>query len=164
MINNPKYRYLTSKELLELEPHFINFLASEGITADKWQEYQRNKDPQIDRYLAAFSDLILESVYSSCNLVETVSPNTWLFYFFDDQKILMKGLILEGEDDLDLRKLTKEDLLNWNESNREGSLKMVQAEKTMKKSKSLEVHHLLEKGGFISKNRSMYDALTQLLE
>ncbi|NND35068.1 MAG: hypothetical protein HKN76_20955 [Saprospiraceae bacterium] len=164
MPNNPKYRYLTSKELLDLKEHFINYLASQGITADLWQKYQRANDPQIDQHLAAFSDLILESVYSSCELLESISKNTWLFYSFDGGTIYMRGLILESEGDTDLRELAKEDFSNWNDKVGQGRIKLIKAEKPMDKPKAREVHKLITQGSFISRNRSMYERLLQMYD
>ena len=38
-----KYTRLTKEQLEELQPEFVNFLATQSISADEWEEIKREK-------------------------------------------------------------------------------------------------------------------------
>ncbi|MEP0676046.1 MAG: DUF6495 family protein, partial [Nonlabens ulvanivorans] len=55
-----KYRRLTKEQLEELHPEFINFLATQTITAGEWDEIKNNKTEVAEQELDVFSDLVWE--------------------------------------------------------------------------------------------------------
>ena len=59
-----KYTRLSKEQLEELHPEFINFLATQSITADEWTSIKRDKPEVAEQELDVFSDLIWEGVLS----------------------------------------------------------------------------------------------------
>ena len=57
-----KYRRLTKEQFEELHQEFINFLATQQVTADEWENLKKNKPDLAETELDVFSDLIWEGV------------------------------------------------------------------------------------------------------
>lgn len=159
---NPKYRLLSSQELGALEKDFVLFLASQGISADLWQQYLSSEPDRVNDTIVAFSDFILDQVYDKCRLIEFVSANGWLFYYFNDESsmIELRGIAIHDNSTIDFRQLDRSKALNMIQATPEGTFQLIKAEKTINKDKAMEVHALLSKGGFISENLDTYHLLT----
>ena len=57
-----KYRRLTKEQFEELHPEFINFLATQSVTAEEWADIKKHKPEVAEQELDVFSDLIWEGV------------------------------------------------------------------------------------------------------
>jgi len=68
-----KYRRLTREQFEELHPEFINFLATQSITAEEWETIKRDKPQVAEQELDVFSDLIWEGVLSRVAFLENIS-------------------------------------------------------------------------------------------
>lgn len=68
-----KYRRLTREQLEELHPEFINFLATQSITAEEWTAIKNDKPEIAEQELDVFSDLIWEGVLSRITYLENIS-------------------------------------------------------------------------------------------
>ena len=76
-----KYRRLTKEQLEELHPEFINFLATQSITAGEWSAIKRERPEVAEQELDVFSDLIWEGVLSRIEYLENISEqHMHLFY------------------------------------------------------------------------------------
>ena len=69
-----KYARLTKEQFEELHKEFINFLATQSITGDEWEEIKTNKPEVAEQELDVFSDLVWEGVLSKVEYVEHISP------------------------------------------------------------------------------------------
>lgn len=80
-----KYSRLTKEQFEELHKEFINFLATQSITADEWKNLKANKPELAEQELDMFSDLIWEGVLNKVEYLEHISPQQLhLFYLTDD--------------------------------------------------------------------------------
>jgi hypothetical protein len=68
-----KYRRLTKEQLEELQQEFINFLATQSITAEEWQHIKRERPKVAEQELDVFSDLIWEGVLAKVVYLENLS-------------------------------------------------------------------------------------------
>lgn len=159
---NPKYRMLSSPELKALENDFVLFLASQGISADLWQQYLLSEPIQVNDTMVAFSDFVLEKVYNKCRLIEFVTANGWLFYYFNDDAstIELRGIAIDDTSNFDFRELDRHKAILMVQTLPEGTFQSIKAEKTIDKDKAMEVHNILSKGGFISENLETYHLLS----
>ena len=57
-----QYTRLTKEQLEELHPEFINFLATQTITAAEWEDIKTNKPKVAEEEIDIFSDLVWEGV------------------------------------------------------------------------------------------------------
>jgi hypothetical protein len=70
-----KYRRLTREQLAELHQEFINFLATQSITASEWEQIKSEKPDVAAQELDVFSDLIWEGVLSRVDYLENLSAS-----------------------------------------------------------------------------------------
>ena len=70
-----RFKRLTKEQLEELHQEFINFLATQSITADEWTDIKKNKPEVAEEELDIFSDLIWEGVLSKVRYLENISAS-----------------------------------------------------------------------------------------
>ena len=69
-----KYTRLSKEQFEELHQEFINFLATQSITAEEWQDIKVNKPKVAEQELDVFSDLVWEGVLPHAKYLENISP------------------------------------------------------------------------------------------
>ena len=69
-----KYTRLTKEQFEELNQEFINFLATQSITADEWKDIKEQKPEVAEEELDVFSDLVWEGVLSKVAYLENIAP------------------------------------------------------------------------------------------
>ena len=74
-----KYTRLTKEQLEELNQEFINFLATQSITAEEWKEIKEQKPEVAEEELDIFSDLVWEGVLSKVEYLENIAHNICIF-------------------------------------------------------------------------------------
>ena len=67
-----KYTRLTKEQFEELNQEFINFLATQSITADEWKDIKEQKPEVAEEELDVFSDLVWEGVLSKVAYLENI--------------------------------------------------------------------------------------------
>jgi hypothetical protein len=77
-----KYERLTKEQFEELHQEFINFLATQSITAEEWSDIKKNKPEVAEEELDIFSDLVWEGVLKKVEYLEHISAqHLFLFHF-----------------------------------------------------------------------------------
>ena len=69
-----KFARLTKEQFEELHQEFINFLATQSITAEEWDDLKKNKPQAAEEELDIFSDLVWYGVLSKVEYLEHISP------------------------------------------------------------------------------------------
>ena len=100
-----KYARLTKEQLEELHQEFINFLASQSITAEEWQQIKKEKPQVAEDELDVFSDLVWEGVLNQAKFLEHLSKNQLFLFKVEEEKMHLIGLKVKN-DAVDIR--TKE--------------------------------------------------------
>lgn len=96
-----KYTRLTKQQLEELHPEFINFLATQSITADEWKDIKENKPEVAEEEIDVFSDLIWEGVLAKVNYLENVSAQQMhLFHLTEKEMKLLSVKVMNPKIDL----------------------------------------------------------------
>jgi hypothetical protein len=93
-----KYKRLTKEQFEALHLEFANFLASQSIDKNEWDEIKTNKPEVTDQELDVFSDLIWEGVLTNAQFLEHFSKNhIFLFHCQNDfiQSMVLKSLVPE---------------------------------------------------------------------
>lgn len=95
-----KYLRLTKEQLEELHPEFINFLATQSITANEWASIKENQPLVAEEEIDVFSDLVWEGVLTKAQYLEHISPNQMhLFHLRENNMALIAIKInIEGID------------------------------------------------------------------
>ena len=96
-----KYTRLTKEQLEELHPEFINFLATQSITGDEWDDIKKNNPKVAEEELDVFSDLVWEGVLAKVTYLENISNNQMhLFHLTDKEMKLISVKVMNPEIDL----------------------------------------------------------------
>ena len=143
-----KYTRLSKEQLEELHPEFINFLATQSITADEWRSIKRDKPEVAEQELDVFSDLIWEGVLSKVKYLENISAlQMHLFELTDKEMKLISVKVLNPE--IDLR--TKIGF-GWFKRNFQSDfVEYLTASKAYSEDKNLDKFNLIQQGATITK-------------
>lgn len=70
-----KYSRLTKEQFEEMHQEFINFLATQSITAKEWDTIKLENPEAAEQELDVFSDLIWQGVLQKSNILKTFLHN-----------------------------------------------------------------------------------------
>jgi hypothetical protein len=93
-----KYSRLTKEQFEELHQEFINFLATQTITADEWEAIKINKPDVAEQELDVFSDLIWQGVLSKVTYLEHISPQQMHLFHCTEKKMRLIALKIKNQD------------------------------------------------------------------
>jgi hypothetical protein len=158
-----KYRRLTTDELKDLEPEFIQFLAAQSITAPDWEKIKSEKIDKRDELIALFSNIVLEKVFTAIDYLEILTQDELRIFNMNEERGRLLGLKI-GNKESDLREDALIDEL-FKDPNKLLSLqpKFYELKKKYDKSKAEEVFFLLNMGANIT-DSTLYTALNSLVE
>jgi hypothetical protein len=155
-----KYSRLTREQFEELHPEFINFLATQSITAEEWAEIKEEKPETAEQELDVFSDLIWEGVLSRVNYLENISPqHMHLFYCTDKEMKLISVRVLNPEIDLQ----TPEGFTWFKKNWQSDFVDYLTASKAYSKDPSLDKFQLIEQGATITKG-ALYQWFEEIID
>ncbi len=142
-----KYSRLTKEQFEELHKEFINFLATQSITADEWDNLKANKPELAETELDVFSDLIWEGVLNKAEYLEHISPqHMYLFYLGTDK---MSAIVLNIKNDVDI---TTNEGYQWLRENlMDDNVEFFHADKDYTDDKNLDKFKMIQQGAVITK-------------
>ena len=143
-----KYRRLTKEQFEELHKEFINFLATQSITADEWSKLKLEKLELASSVMDVFSDLVWEGVLSKVKYLENISSKH--IYLF---QVLNNSISLIGvKINIDLIDLTTEKGFSWLRENlMSENVEIFNSKKEFSEDIKLNVFKLIEQGASITK-------------
>lgn len=143
-----KYARLTKEQFEELHQEFINFLATQSITADEWANLKVNKPEVAEMELDVFSDLIWEGVLNKAEYLEHFAPQH-MYLFHLDEKNMHAIVVNVKNDEVDI---TAKEGYNWLRENlMDESVEFLQADKAYTEDKNLDKFQMIEQGASITK-------------
>ena len=154
-----KYSRLTKEQFEELHQEFINFLATQSITADEWANLKQNKPELAETELDVFSDLIWEGVLNQAEYLEHISSqHMYLFYLGEDH---MSAIVLNlKNDEVDI---TTNEGYQWLRDNlMDEDVEFFQADKDYSEDKNLDKFKMIEQGAVITKGE-LYQYFDKLI-
>ena len=142
-----KYARLTKEQFEELHQEFINFLATQSVTADEWTNLKENKPELAEMELDVFSDLIWEGVLNNAKYLEHISPNQMHLFSLNEGNMQVIAVKLKNDQDL-----TTIEGYNWLRENlMDESVEFLQADKDYTDDKNLDKFKMIEQGASITK-------------
>ncbi len=142
-----KYARLTKEQFEELHQEFINFLATQSVTADEWTNLKANKPELAEMELDVFSDLIWEGVLNKSEYVEHISSNQMHLFNLNDAN--MQVIAVKLKNDVDL---TTSEGYSWLRENlMDDDVEFLQAKKDYTDDKNLDKFKLIQQGAVITK-------------
>lgn len=155
-----KYKRLTTEELKELEPEFINFLASAQITGPDWDKMKKNELSKAEELIEVFSDMVYEKVMSKIKFLEYRDITTLNIFNCVEDKIILVGLRVNEHSQIDL---TASDISSqWSESH-SNAVNVIKTERPYNKERGLEIFELLQSGCLITDDR-LYNVLNAMVK
>ncbi len=145
-----KYARLTKEQFEELHQEFINFLATQSITADEWSEIKINKPEVAEQELDVFSDLVWEGVLSKATYLEHISTNQMHLFHLSISNMHVIAVKIT-KDSIDLS--TKEGFTWLRENLLSDSVEILQAKKEYSEDKNLDKFKLIQQGSNITKGK-----------
>lgn len=143
-----KYTRLTKEQFEELHQEFINFLATQSITADEWADIKKNKPEVAEQELDVFSDLVWEGVLTQAKYIENISQQHIYMFQFEDKLISLMGLKLTNQN-IDL---TTSEGFGWLRENLlDDSVELFTAKKDFSDDKLMDKFELIQQGGHITR-------------
>lgn len=91
-----KYKRLTKEQFEALHQEFANFLASQSIDKNEWDEIKASKPEVAEQELDVFSDLIWEGVLTNAKFLEHFSKN--YIFLFHCQELFVQSIVLKALD------------------------------------------------------------------
>ncbi len=143
-----KYSRLTKEQFEELRQEFINFLATQSITAEEWKTIKKNKPEVVEQELDVFSDLVWEGVLKKVNYLEHISLNQMHLFHCLEKEMRLIALKVQNEG-VDLT--TKEGFHWLRENLLSDDVEFFTAKKAYSDDKALDKFKLIEQGAIITK-------------
>jgi hypothetical protein len=142
-----KYSRLTKEQFEELHQEFINFLATQSVTADEWTNLKVNKPELAEMELDVFSDLIWEGALKTAKYLEHLSPQQMHLFSLNETNMQVIAVKLKNDQDLTTTlgyKWLRENLMDEN-------VEFLQAKKEYTEDKNLDKFKLIQQGAVITK-------------
>ncbi|MBP93209.1 MAG: hypothetical protein CMC55_03715 [Flavobacteriaceae bacterium] len=153
-----KYARLTKEQFEELHQEFINFLATQSITADEWTDIKTNKPEVAEQELDVFSDLVWEGVLKKVIYIEHISPQQMHLFHLKDEHMHLIAVKLKNPIDL-----TTKDGFSWLRENlMDDDVEFLQAKKEYSDDKNADKFQLIQQGGVITKG-ALFQYLDKLI-
>lgn len=143
-----KYTRLTKEQFEELHQEFINFLATQSITAEEWADIKSDKPEVVEEELDIFSDLVWEGVLKQVIYLEHISPQQMHLFHLKEKDMHLIAVKL-NKDTVDL---TTSEGFEWFRNNlMSDDVEFLTANKVYSDDKALDKFKLIQQGGVITK-------------
>ncbi|MCM4161172.1 hypothetical protein FHG64_02315 [Antarcticibacterium flavum] len=143
-----KYTRLTKEQFEELHQEFINFLATQSITAAEWESIKKDKPEVAEEELDIFSDLVWEGVLDKVEYLEHFSANQMFLFNITSIQINLIAVKIE-KDDIDIRTPAG---YQWLQKNlMDDSVNLYTSSKVLKEDRNKDIFALIQQGAVITK-------------
>ncbi|MDT0644752.1 DUF6495 family protein [Zunongwangia sp. F363] len=143
-----KYARLTKEQFDEMHQEFINFLATQSITAEEWKEIKKTKPEVAEKELDVFSDLIWEGVLNKVEYLEHFSPNQMFLFHITAATINLIAVKVDSQE-IDITSKTG---YNWLRNNlMDDAVTIYTSTKAMSDDRNKDIFALIRQGANITK-------------
>lgn len=159
-----RYRRLRREELEELEPQFVRFLAAQGIPGGDWAKMKVTDEVRADLLIDQFSNMVFDDVIRRTKYAEQRTEKQLLTFRCGDEKLELRGLVIDGETSLDLRREDPPAEMVAKLKMSDAKLKIISAERVYRPNREVEVFSLLEKQAKISQGPELFELLDSMVQ
>ncbi|MFK7755462.1 MAG: DUF6495 family protein [Flavobacteriales bacterium] len=158
-----KYKRLSNAELGELKKDFIDFLASQSITAPDWQKMISDEPDRCHGIIEVFSDIVYEKSLERIKCLEIKKDHHWQVMFFSEDTAEMIALQLPEDSKYSFTSPRFNQMLSAGKVTLEGmKTEVFTGKKSYKEERSMEVFLEMEKGG-VPANEALWILLKKLV-
>lgn len=157
-----RFRRLTQEEFEQLESDFVQFLASNHITAKDWESMKVQQAEKVHELLDMFSDIVLEKVFGKIAYLQHRSKDTIRVFQCQEKQLSMIGFKIEDS----TKDLTNPEHLALlaNPQMLQGSVKIFQIERPYQTERPDEVFEMMHKSGCQIAPQGMYEMLESMYQ
>lgn len=142
-----KYSRLTKEQFKELHQEFANFLASQQIDRNEWEDIKENKPEVAEEELDIFSDLVWEEVLTQAKWLEHYSKNH--IFLFKLNRSEMESIIIHSH--VPHADFLTEGGLHWlNENIFSKEVEVKRGKKSFGEDRNAEIFSLVQQGAMFS--------------
>lgn len=143
-----KYGRLTKEQFDEMHQEFINFLATQSITASEWEQIKKENPQVVEQELDVFSDLIWQGVLQKVNYLENISQRQMFLFKCEDK--FMRVIVIQIENEL--VDITTPEGYKWLQNNlMQDSVKFLNGTKPYTDDHLMDKFKLIQQGAVITK-------------
>lgn len=143
-----KYARLSKEQFEELHQEFINFLASQSITGEEWEEIKKNRPKVAEEELDVFSDLVWEGVLRQAEYLEHFSPNQIYLFRIGVQHMNLIAIKVENPE-VDI---TTREGYSWLQQNlMDDRVSLFTSSKPVSEDRNQDLFALVQQGAVITK-------------
>ncbi|MCB9266574.1 MAG: hypothetical protein H6558_16235 [Lewinellaceae bacterium] len=157
-----KYRRLHQDELENLEKEFVQFLASNQVTANEWEKLKAEEAEKAEQLIDIFSDIVFEKVIDDIEYLEYKTPKDIKAFHFEENRIVMNGLLVDGQTGFDFTLEQSPQQMLQQIQLTGARLKLYTAEKAYSRGRNMEIFEMMENGALISRDGSLFKTLEGL--
>jgi len=151
-----RFRKLSLQELEELKDEFIQFLASNTVTAQDWENLKETNNEKAEQLIEIFSDEVLDKALTNIKFLEKREPKNLLVFHCRKDEIDMIGLSIDNNSELDF---TNENHFTEIASN--VKINIFKSSKDYNKNREDEIFEMLE-SGCLTTDEKLYKTLVNL--
>ena len=155
-----KYARLTKEQFESLAQEFINFLATQTITAEEWDKIKSGNPEIAGQELDIFSDLVWEGVLNNVKYLENSSAQQ--LFIFQIGETRMKLIVVKTENAS--INITTAEGFQWLQQNLgSDEVSVHTASKPFSKERNLEIFEMIQQGAVIT-NGELFDTFKKILD
>ena len=154
-----KYSRLTKEQFESLHQEFINFLATQSITAEEWKNIKEKQPEVAEEELDVFSDLVWEGALSKAGYVENISARQLFLFKLEKDVMKLIGLKITNET-IDI---TTREGYTWLQQNyASDDVEFFTSSKEYSTERNTEIFALIEQGSVITKGE-LYEFFSKII-
>lgn len=152
-----KYRQLTKEQFESLHQEFAQFLASQKIDVNEWEDIKNHRPELAEEELNVFSDMVWEDVLNKVSYLEHFSGKS--VNLFKCNENVIHRIVIQVQKEVDL---LSEEGYKWLLQNpNDDAIEYLKGTKEYTPSRNAELFDLIEKGSSISKGE-LYEYFSRL--
>lgn len=156
-----KFKRLPQQELEKLEKEFVQFLASNTITAEDWQKLKEEDVERASQLIDMFSDIVYKKVLEKVEYLEFRTPNDMKLFKCGKEQINMLGMEVDRTLEIDLRKNENIKTLMDKPEMLEGRIQVYKGDKKYNGEREPEIFEMMEKGA-LKTDATLFNLLSTL--
>lgn len=143
-----------------MHQEFINFLATQSITADEWEQIKKEKPETAEEELDIFSDLVWEGVLNKVEYLEHFSPNQIFLFRITTATIELIAVKVENE----AIDITTREGYQWLQTNlMDDTVNIYTSTKAISDDRNKDIFALIKQGANITKGE-LYAYFQKMME
>lgn len=154
-----KYRQLSKEQFETLHKEFSQFLATQQIDVNEWNDIKKSKPEIAEEELNLFSDLVWDDALTKTGYLEHFSKQT-INLFKCEKKSISRLVVQVNKPEFDFFK--DEDYKWFIDNTNDTSVQFLKGSKKYVKERNMELFELVEKGSVISDGK-LYESLQLLI-